>query len=475
MERVDTTTITVQTPLLQTIQIQQQAQQGQGQQQQQPQNHHHHHQQQQQQVNGVVHDDDDHHHDTYLDKTLQRLDFSLSFLGFHQTTLMSFGLSWVAFLLVGVGVPVVILELCSSSGHEKYQVRDFEFDVLASQASLGAVSLLCLSYNLRKYGIRKFLFVDRYSGHIARFMDKYIQRIRKSHRMLVLWLLPCLILKTAREVIIRLSSTPDEPWWQSTLIILALIISWIYVNTISLAACVLFHMVCNLQVIHFDDYAKLLERESNIIVLMEEHIRLRHYLSKISHRFRIYLLLVFLVVTASQFVTLVQITAYSGTITFLNGGDFAVTSIVQVVGITLCLHAATRISHRAQGLAAVASKWHAMATCSSSEGSQSRRSNSIGSLFTSNPYSSMPVNNSDSDLGLLDYTYLPTTMQLASFLSSYYRRQSFVMYLQTNLGGITIFGWTVDRALICTIFFIELSLVLFVLGKTVIFSSGHAP
>lgn len=43
-----------------------------------------------------------------------------------------------------------------------------------------------------------------------------------------------------------------------------------------------------------------------------------------------------------------------------------------------------------------------------------------------------------------------------------------VLYLQSNPGGVTIFGWAVDRALINSIFFIELSLVLFVLGKTIV-------
>lgn len=43
-----------------------------------------------------------------------------------------------------------------------------------------------------------------------------------------------------------------------------------------------------------------------------------------------------------------------------------------------------------------------------------------------------------------------------------------VMYLQTNPGGITIFGWTVDRSFVNTIFFLELSLVTFVLSKTII-------
>lgn len=49
-----------------------------------------------------------------------------------------------------------------------------------------------------------------------------------------------------------------------------------------------------------------------------------------------------------------------------------------------------------------------------------------------------------------------------------------VMYFQSNPGGITIFGWAVDRTLINTIFFIELSLVLFVLGKTIAFAKWSA-
>lgn len=44
---------------------------------------------------------------------------------------------------------------------------------------------------------------------------------------------------------------------------------------------------------------------------------------------------------------------------------------------------------------------------------------------------------------------------------------SAVTYLQSNPGGVTIFGWTIDRVLINTIFFVEMSLVLFVLGKTI--------
>lgn len=149
--------------------------------------------------------------------------------------------------------------------------------------------------------------------------------MQESVRLLVLWVLPCFILKTAREVI-RILYVHHESLWQSAVILLAFVFSSTYVTIVFLSSCILFHLVCNLQILHFDDYGKLLERQTDALVLIQEHVRLRQYLSKISHRFRIYLILVFLIVSVSQFVTLFQTTGYRGIITFINGGDFAVSS-----------------------------------------------------------------------------------------------------------------------------------------------------
>ncbi|PON82802.1 hypothetical protein TorRG33x02_213760 [Trema orientale] len=456
--KADDQTQTSQTPLLNPTQ----------------QNNHHQQRQQEVRVGGGNED---------LSQTLQWLEKLLTFLGFKQSCFLSLALSWTAFLVIGVLVPVLVLEFSNCSSCEKYQIKDFELQIVASQACLAAVSLLCLSHNLRKYGIRRFLFVDRHSGHMVRFRKDYINQISGSLRLLVWWALPCFILKTAREIV-RVLCVNRGSWWLSAAILLALVISWTYVSTITLTASILFHLVCNLQAIHFDDYGKLLERESDVLVFIEEHIRLRYHLSKISHRFRIFLVLQFLVVTAAQIVTLFQTTGYRGMITFINGGDFAVSSIVQVVGIILCLHAATRISHRAQGIASLASRWHALVTCGSNDASQQRGSNNnMQNLEAVQALNSLELSYSESDLESLDYVAMPTHTQLVSYLSSYHRRQAFgrnyytpfwflaVMYLQTNPGGITIFGWTVDRALINTIFFIELSLVTFVLGKTIVFTS----
>ncbi|EOY00846.1 Uncharacterized protein TCM_010771 isoform 2 [Theobroma cacao] len=299
-----------------------------------------------------------------LDDSLEKLERFLSFLGFNQSSLLSCSLSWAAFSVVGVLVPVLVLELSKCDGCETYQIKDFEMDIVASQACLAAVSLFCVSFNLRKYGIRRFLFLDRYGGQMARFTNLYVKQIWDSMRLLIWWSLPCFILKTAREII--------------------------------------------------------------RILYVQRDSRLRHHLSKISHRFRIFLLLEFLVVTASQFVTLFQTTGYSGMVNFINGGDFAVSSIVQVVGIILCLHAATKISHRAQGIASLASRWHALATCTSTEASL-RGSNSVGNMEAFNQLNSLRMTFSESDLESVDYVAMPTTTQLASYVSSYHRRQAFGM------------------------------------------------
>ncbi|XP_019052510.1 PREDICTED: uncharacterized protein LOC104592942 isoform X2 [Nelumbo nucifera] len=371
--------------------------------------------------------------DTQLDQALQRLETVLCFLGFHQSSLLSILFSWFIFLLVGVSIPVVALQISRCSDCERYQINKFELHILVSEACLAAVSLLCVSHNLRKYGIRKFLFVDRYHGHMSRFRKEYIRKIEDFFCLLVLWMLPCFLLKTAREVI-RAIYVRHESWWQSVAIFLALVVSWTYLTTIFLSACLLFSLVCNLQIIHFEDYGMLLERNHDVSVFIEEHIRLRHHLSKISHRFRIYLLLAFLVVTASQFVTLLQTTGYHG-ISFINGGDFAVSSIVQVVGIVLCLHAAAKISHRAQGIASVASRWHALLTCSSTDASQLRVSNSMGNLEASNQVGSISINYSESDLESVDYLPFSTNSQLASYMSTYHKRQAFVQIDHKTAAG----------------------------------------
>lgn len=103
-------------------------------------------------------------------------------------------------------------------------------------------------------------------------------------------------------------------------------------------------------------------------------------------------------------------------------------TLVQVVGIIICLHAATRISHRAQKIVSLASRWHALVTCTTSDTSQLRSYASTGSLeATDHVHSPLYLDNSESDLESSDYGGMPTNIQLASYMSSHQKRQAFGM------------------------------------------------
>lgn len=111
---------------------------------------------------------------------LQCLETFLRLFGFCQCSFLSFTLSWVSFLLLGIGLPLLIIEFCYCSNCEKYQIKSFEREILISEALVAAISLLCISHNVRKYGVRRFLFVDKCHGHMTQFRDEYMQKIKVS-------------------------------------------------------------------------------------------------------------------------------------------------------------------------------------------------------------------------------------------------------------------------------------------------------
>ncbi|XP_027168271.1 uncharacterized protein LOC113768205 isoform X1 [Coffea eugenioides] len=403
--------------------------------------------------------------DTVLDKHLAKLETFLRVFGFCQDSPFGSILSWLAFAIFAILLPLWSIYYAYCSNCEHYQIRTFELEIFTSQAVVAAISLLCISHNLRKHGVRNLLFVDRCHGNTAQFRQQCIQKIKAFYRSVFTWVIICFVLKTAREVT-RAVYLRDKLWWWPVVILVASLVSWTYSTILFLLGTSLFNLVGNFQVIHFENYGKLLERDLDLSVYIEEHVRLKYNLSKISHRFRVFLLMEFLVVTASQFVALLQTTGNKGIINFINGGDFAVLSIVQLVGIVLCLTAAAKMSHRAQALGAVASRWHMLVTFSSNDACASGISTNGGNLEVPNPMGVLSVNYSESDLESSDFVSLPPRLPLTQ-MTSYHKRQAFVSYVQSSTGGFTIFGWIIDRHLCNTIFFIELSLAFFVLGKTI--------
>lgn len=104
-----------------------------------------------------------------------------------------------------------------------------------------------------------------------------------------------------------------------------------------------------------------------------------------------------------------------------------VLSIVQLVGIVLCITAAAKISHRAQGLGSVASRWHALVTCNANDGSERGANADL-----SHPVGSLTVNYSESDLESADCIPFPANENLTSS-TTYQKRQAFGKLFYTQV------------------------------------------
>lgn len=109
-----------------------------------------------------------------------------------------------------------------------------------------------------------------------------------------------------------------------------------------------------------------------------------------------------------------------------------VLSIVQLLGLVICLNAAAKISHRAQGLGSVASRWHALVTCNNNDTSVSGLPSDGKNGETPTTVSQLPVNYSEGDLESADCMPPPTNIQLTSTMSPYHKRQAFGMQNQTS-------------------------------------------
>jgi hypothetical protein len=120
--------------------------------------------------------------EAHLSKSLNQLETFLRVFGFCQYSFLSFILSWLSFLLLGIALPAVMIEYLSHcTDCKKYQISSFEIQVLVFQSLVATISLACISHNLRKYGIRKFLFVDRFHGHMAQYRDEYVKKINVTN------------------------------------------------------------------------------------------------------------------------------------------------------------------------------------------------------------------------------------------------------------------------------------------------------
>ncbi|XP_008796963.2 uncharacterized protein LOC103712264 [Phoenix dactylifera] len=383
---------------------------------------------------------------------------------------------------VFVALAVVLPAATSLSVRPPSSAAAFHFNQLVQlpESGLAAISFLTLAAFFRRHGLRQLLFLDGALRDDSAFVRRgYHRELDRAFRRLAAILLPSFSVELAHKILFfssvsvsaRLPFRGPVPW--NSVAFVATLASWVYRTGVFLLVCVLFRLTCELQILRFEGLYKMFEddeeeragrRSGNAWAIFREHLRIKRQLLAISHRYRIFIIGCMVIISVSQLGALMLVLASKFQKNFCNSGDLLVCSAVQISGYFMCLMGAASITHRAQRAVSVASRWHAVMSCAP------RRTSDASQLQKQTR--ALPIN----ELHASDRDYECNLSKEPIMYSSSHQdtssesRQALVTYLQHNGGGITLFGFPLDRGLLHTLFAFEMTLVLWILSKVVVLS-----
>ncbi|XP_062223009.1 uncharacterized protein LOC133921923 [Phragmites australis] len=381
--------------------------------------------------------------------------------------------SWAVFLLLAVVVPSAVRLATPGSATP----RPFDGQVQVFLTLAASLAYLTLADLLRRAGgLRRLLYLDSLRRDSEDVQAGYSAQLARSFRVLACFAFPCSLADTAYKVYWYCAAAPSfrSPWWAAVACAVE-IASWVYCTALFFMVCVLFRVICYLQILRMVGFAREFGRFADVATVLQHHRRIREQLRKISHRYRKFIVCSLVLVSACQFATLLATTRPHATVNLATAGELVLCSISLVAGLLVCLYSAAKITHKTQAMTSVAAAWHADATVHAFDNDQENPDPDLpptaGYLAPANAYRLAPGDESGSDdddrrsetSSLDDPKYVP-------FLANdicFQKRQALVTYLENNRAGITVYGFVVDRAWLHALFMIEFSLVMWLLGKTV--------
>ncbi|XP_057416770.1 uncharacterized protein LOC130711249 [Lotus japonicus] len=391
---------------------------------------------------------------------LRNFRISLKWCALDHSSCVGKLISYFSFIFLTVIVPLftsLFVEVPASAPEDD----PFSFNKLVQipESGLAIIAFFTLSCFFRRYGLRQLLFLDALEDDTTYVRRGYTRELEKAFKYLAYIVLPSFFVELAHKITFFSAVKISTPYNTSPVLPLKVIlfvlvlVSWVYRTGVFLLVCVFFRLTCQLQILRFEGVHKLFEGcGSDAGVIFREHVRIRRQLWVTSHRYRFFIVWCVVTMTVSQLGALLLVLASKSDKTFFNSGDLVICSAVQLSGFFLCILGAAKITHRAQGIVSIATRWHMLVTNASVESEQCKAEIPEG-LASDN----------DSDSSDIHISVVPR-------LSSFQTRQSLVTYLQHNHGGITVYGFSLDRGLLHTLFAFEFSLVLWILSKVVVLS-----
>ena len=225
--------------------------------------------------------------------------------------------SWLVFALLAVAVPV--------SARVALPRRAYDTQVQASLTLTAALAYLTLTSLVRRRGLRRLLYLDRLRHDSQDVRAGYIVQLAGSFRLLACFVLPCFAADAAYKVFWYCANRPfpSAPWWSVAACALEMA-SWIYRTAMFFMVCVLFRIICYLQILRMTGFARDFGQYADVAEVLMQHRRIRDQLRRISHRYRRFILYCLLLVTASQFAALLGATRPHAQVNIATAGELAV-------------------------------------------------------------------------------------------------------------------------------------------------------
>ncbi|XP_071720615.1 uncharacterized protein [Rutidosis leptorrhynchoides] len=405
--------------------------------------------------------------------TLESTRYSWIFID--QSNPFKVTLSWFIFFIFTIGVPILshIVYQCNTCDHSHQ--RPFDMIVQLSLSICTTLSFISLSSFARKYGLRRFLFLDKLSDVSAKVRDGYSDHLHRSMKLLCSFIGPCFLADCAYKIWWFSSGGTQIPYISNIYIshafaCILLLCSWLYRTSLFFLVCVLFKLTCSLQILRLEDFAKVFEKQADVGSILNEHLAIRKTLRIISHRFRAFILSTLILVTASLFASLLVTTETGSLVNISTAGELALCSLTLVTGLSICLRSAAKITHKAQSVTSLAAKWHTCATIDSFEDVGPNEETPMANANDKVCYNFNAHMDSDMDEEYEDELDNTKMVPIYRNTLTYQKRQALVTYFENNRAGITVFGFMLDRSSLHTIFAIEMSLTLWLLNKTIGFT-----
>ncbi|XP_010455721.1 PREDICTED: uncharacterized protein LOC109124602 [Camelina sativa] len=406
-----------------------------------------------------------------------KFSFPRLLLWFDQSNRVKTLLSWSIFFLLAVIVPMISHFVLRCADCDFKHRRPYDGLVQLLLSIFAVISFVSLSDWSKKYGIRRFLFFDKLKDVNDKVRIGYEAEIQRSMKLLAIFILPSVTLQAIYRIWWYASGFNQIPYIINPMLshVLACTLqlsSWLYRTSLFIIACILYQNICHLQVLRLDEFARCFASEiTDFSSILAEHLKIRRELKVVSHRFRRFIVLSLFFVTATQFMALLTTIRASVPFNIYEVGELALCSISLVSGLFICLKSATQMTHKAQSVTSIATKWNVCASLDTfdvlDDGETPKCPTTIQHSQILSRRRNVIQSSDDDEEGEGDHDDIEIHPIYASAVCAQ-KRQALVTYLENNRAGITVYGFLVDKTWLRMIFSIELALLLWLLKKTIV-------